>query len=147
MNSLLKRIVDSQMAEYQRRKIELKLVTKSDRAVVKADPIHLQMVFENLVNNAQKYSPDGTKVTVTVGADPKAVTVKVKDQGIGIAAADIPVLFRKFSRIENVNSMASGTGLGLYWAKKLAELHGGEIRVSSKLHEGTTFSVIIPRAK
>lgn len=145
MSKLLQSVVDSQKAEYAKRNIGLKLITKKERAIARADPLHMRMVFENLVNNAQKYSPAGTAVTVTVRAAAKAVTVRVRDQGIGIAAKDIPSLFRKFSRIENVNSMASGTGLGLYWAKKLVELHGGSIVVSSKLHRGTTFSVIIPR--
>lgn len=144
MNKLLKHVVDSQIVDYEKRNIGLELITKKDPAIAKADPLHMQMVFENLINNAQKYSPAGTKVTITVAVTPKALTVRVQDEGIGIAAKDISALFRKFSRIENVNSMASGTGLGLYWAKKLVELHGGEIKVSSELHKGTTFSVIIP---
>lgn len=144
MNKLLQGVVDSQMADYKKRNIALRLITKSDHAVAAVDPLYMQMVFENLVNNAQKYSPDGTSVTVTVSSTPEAITVRVKDQGIGIATKDIPSLFRKFSRLENVNSMASGTGLGLYWAKKLVELHGGSIKVSSQLRKGTTFSVIIP---
>lgn len=146
MNDLLKRVTDSQRTEYDERGIDLMLVAKSGGAIAKADPLHMQMVFENLVNNAQKYSPDNTKVTVTVTATSKEVVVRVKDQGIGIAEKDIPALFRKFSRIENVDSMASGTGLGLYWAKKLVELHGGKITVKSQMHKGTTFSVRIPRA-
>jgi two-component system phosphate regulon sensor histidine kinase PhoR len=144
MNNLLQRVVDGQIAEYKKRGIDLKLIMKNDHAVVKADPLHMQMVFENLINNAQKYSSAGTRVTVTVAASPKAVTVRIKDQGIGIAMKDIPALFHKFSRIENVNSMASGTGLGLYWAKKLVELHAGEIKVASELNKGTTFKVILP---
>lgn len=146
MNELLRDIVDSQMMGYNKRNIELKLITKNDHAIAEVDPLHMRMVFENLIHNAQKYSSDNTRVTVTVATTPQAVTVRVKDQGIGIATQDMPVLFRKFSRIENVNSMASGTGLGLYWAKKLVELHGGKIKVSSELHKGTTFSVILPIA-
>lgn len=144
MHKLLRRVVDGQKADYAKRNIALELVAGDDPVIVKADPLHMQMVFENLVNNAQKYSPAGTKVMITVATTAKAVTVQVKDQGIGIAAKDMPALFRKFSRIENVNSMASGTGLGLYWAKKLVELHSGKIKVTSELHKGTTFSVIIP---
>lgn len=144
MNEILRHVVSSQLLDYEKRDISLELITKNEKAVVKADPLHMQMVFENLINNAQKYSASGTTVTVEVAATPKAVTIRVKDQGIGIAARDIPVLFRKFSRIENVNSTASGTGLGLYWAKKLVELYNGTIEVSSRPNKGTTFSVIIP---
>lgn len=145
MNDLLEQVVESQTTAYKERDMNLKLLTSDDAAVVEADPIHMQMVLENLVNNAQKYSPAGTEVAVAVATTPQTVTVHVKDQGIGIATKDIPVLFRKFSRIENVNSTASGTGLGLYWAKKLVDLHHGKIEVSSRLGKGTTFSVILPK--
>lgn len=145
MNELLRRVVESQAAEYKEHDMGLKLLTSSETAVVKADPIHMQMVLENLINNAQKYSPAGTEVTAVVTTAPDTVTVQVKDRGIGIDTKDIPVLFRKFSRIENVNSTASGTGLGLYWAKKLVDLHEGKLEVSSRLGVGTTFSVILPR--
>ncbi|MDQ3123261.1 MAG: ATP-binding protein [bacterium] len=145
--SLLKKIVKGQRTDYKERQIELELMSEVKNIRILADPLHVQMVFENLINNAQKYSPSNTKVTVNASATRKYATVLVKDQGYGIAEEDIDSLFRKFSRIENVNSTASGTGLGLYWAKKLVELHGGEISVSSKLNEGTTFNVTLLTGK
>ena len=119
--------------------------TKLEKVKAVADPLHLRMIFENLINNANKYSPSGTNVEVIVSATDEVITVKVKDEGIGIDKQDIPKLFNKFSRIDNVSSTASGTGLGLYWAKKLVELYNGTITISSKLNKGTTFTVKLPR--
>jgi signal transduction histidine kinase len=107
----------------------------------------MNMIFENLIHNAHKYSPAESKVSVEIKSTPSNATITVADQGIGIDPADIPKLFNKFSRLENVNSTASGTGLGLYWAKKLVELYKGDISVASKLNKGTTFTVRLPRDK
>mgnify|MGYP000672161535 CR=1 FL=1 len=142
---LLQKIVLSQKPDFERRGIDLQLKTKEKSAKVYIDPLHIQMVFENLINNANKYSHQGSTVTLEIADSEKAVTVRVRDEGIGIAESDIPKLFNKFSRIENANSTAGGTGLGLYWAKKLVELYAGAISVTSKLGKGTTFTVCIPK--
>jgi PAS domain S-box-containing protein len=141
--TLLESVISSQLTEYKARDIEIKLIAPKKRVMIWADPLHMQMVMENLINNAQKYSAPNTKVSVEVENNSKSATIHVRDQGVGIARKDIAQLFQKFSRLENTDSTASGTGLGLYWAKKLVELHGGEINVASKLHKGTTFSVTI----
>lgn len=101
--------------------------------------------YKNILHNAEKYSPDGSVVTVTVSATPKDTIVTFTDTGIGIAEDDMGKLFKKFSRAESVISTASGTGLGLYWAKKIVDLHAGKITVESTLGKGTTFSVILPK--
>ncbi|HSX46857.1 MAG TPA: ATP-binding protein, partial [Patescibacteria group bacterium] len=108
------------------------------------DQLQMRMVFENLLDNANKYSPKGGDVTVNINTKPKKIIIKVQDQGIGIARTDISKLFHKFSRINNPKSIVGGTGLGLYWAKKLVELHNGTIKASSQLGKGTTFTVTIP---
>ena len=125
--------------------MRLVLNTEEESIICNVDPLHMQMVFENIINNANKYSPEGSTVTIEIASTPADMTVRVSDQGIGIHKKDIPKLFKKFSRAENVISTASGTGLGLYWAKKLVELHKGEIKVSSKPGKGSSFSVIIPK--
>ncbi len=142
---LLDRVIKSQKPDYEKRHMNLEIESIESSVVCSIDPLHMQMVFDNLINNANKYSPRGSTVVVELVTSPTDVIVQVKDKGIGIDAKDIPKLFKKFSRAENVNSTVSGTGLGLYWAKKLIELHGGEINLSSELGRGTTFSVRIPR--
>lgn len=141
---LLETIVSGQQPEFKKRNITLELTYPKSPITVCMDPLHIQMVLENIINNANKYSPPDTTVCVVLSEAPSSVTVTVADQGIGIAPEDIPKLFNKFSRIENATSTASGTGLGLYWAKKLVELYNGKITLKSELHKGSTFSVILP---
>jgi PAS domain S-box-containing protein len=144
---LLKKIVVSQKPYYDNRDIKLQFTSDHNPIHVEVDPLHIQMIFENLIDNANKYSGPGSTVSVEAVETPKRVTVHIKDQGVGIDPKDMPKLFNKFSRIENPTAMVSGTGLGLYWAKKLVEIYDGKITVTSKLNEGTTFSVSLPRKK
>lgn len=144
---ILKKIITSQKPDYDKRNIKLRLASDNSSAMIEVDPLHIQMIFENLIDNANKYSGPGSTVSIQLEETSSLVTVHVRDQGVGIDAKDIPKLFNKFSRIENPVSAVSGTGLGLYWAKKLIELYDGTINVASELHEGTTFSVSIPKEK
>ncbi|MEO5499731.1 MAG: PAS domain-containing sensor histidine kinase [Candidatus Saccharimonadales bacterium] len=144
---ILQKIVISQQPHYDKRNIKLRLQPVNDPVVINVDPLHIQMVFENLIDNANKYSPPGTTVSLRITSTPSFITMSIKDQGVGIEASDIPKLFNKFSRINNPESLVSGTGLGLYWARKLVELYGGKIGVRSELQKGTTFSVRLPRKK
>lgn len=109
------------------------------------DPGRVKMVIENIVDNASKYSPPHTKILVTVEKKKNAVSISVKDEGVGIETHDIPKLFHKFSRLPNTLSISvGGTGLGLYWAKRVIELHGGSISVKSSRTKGSTFVVTLP---
>jgi PAS domain S-box-containing protein len=104
----------------------------------------IRMVLENLIDNASKYS--GANTTITVSITRKQFTeITIIDQGVGIAKKDQGQLFRKFVRIHNAMSIsASGTGLGLYWAKEIITLHGGTITLNSRLHHGSTFTIQLP---
>lgn len=144
---LLHNIISGQSPEFAKRSIKLIFKPKKKSVKVRIDPLHIQMVLENLINNANKYSNPESEVSIEISETPDSVVVSVADQGIGIAEEDIPKLFNKFSRIENNRSTASGTGLGLYWAKKLIELYDGQICVQSCPSKGSTFSVKLPRGK
>lgn len=112
------------------------------------DPFRMRMVVENLLDNASKYSVDGKDITISVMKHTEAVTIAVKDEGFGIAKDEIPRLFHKFSRLDNPLSVTvGGTGLGLYWAKRIVSLHGGNIEVKSKPGEGSVFTIILPGKK
>jgi len=104
----------------------------------------LRHILGNLIGNAFKYSPAGTRVTLTARADPGEIVAIVADQGIGIPAEDLPRLFETFHRAANVGNI-SGTGLGLAIVKRAVELHGGKVDVDSTLGEGTRFTVRLPR--
>lgn len=106
------------------------------------------MVIENILDNASKYSYNGANITINIGRSGNYTSISIKDSGVGIRNADIKKLFGKFARIDNPLSIsATGTGLGLYWARKIVDLHGGTIEVSSKVNKGTTFTIKTPTGK
>jgi signal transduction histidine kinase len=114
-------------------------------ATILVDAEKLQLVLDNLIHNATKYSGPGTHISVEVKNHPHAVTVAVKDQGIGIDPADQARLFKRFSRIAGPQTAnIQGAGLGLYLAGRLVKMHGGRIFVKSAEGKGTTFTVELP---
>lgn len=109
------------------------------------DNDHLREVVSNLVENAIKYTLNGD-VIVNIEGDDSHVNVSVQDSGIGIPTEDIPHLFQKFYRVDNSDTREiGGTGLGLYLSRRLAELMGGQIKVSSEYKKGSTFTLELPR--
>ncbi|MHB1134167.1 MAG: ATP-binding protein [Chloroflexota bacterium] len=114
---------------------------------VPADPDRLERVVANLVGNALKYSPPDTTVQVSLTARDKTVVVSVRDQGRGIAAVDLPHLFERYYRSQEIReSKSEGLGLGLYIARLIVEAHGGKIWVRSQPGAGSTFSFSLPIA-
>ncbi len=112
---------------------------------VMADGDKLKQVFENLVGNALKYSPDGGEVRARLAVEGDNVRFAVTDQGIGIAPEHISQLFEKFFRVDSsTTAKIEGTGLGLTIVKHIVELHGGEVTVESVLGKGSTFGFRIP---
>jgi signal transduction histidine kinase len=110
------------------------------------DSEYARMALSNIFDNASKYTPEGKCITVEVAERPdNRVGVVISDEGVGIAAEDMDKLFKKFSRIPNPLSVkVGGTGLGLYWSYEIVRLHGGTIRVISKLGSGTKFTIMLP---
>jgi len=145
IGDMIEDIISEQVDKFKHKKQRIKLNIPQETIVVSADADRLRMVIENLVDNASKYTPDGGKITVTLSLKGKNCLVDIEDTGVGIKKSDLPKLFEKFTRLSNpLTKNVSGSGLGLYWAKKIVELHGGKIAVDSKLHAGTTFCVSIP---
>lgn len=115
-------------------------------APISIDPEKMRVVFQNLIENAIKYSTKGGRVFVNVGEDADAVRISVRDTGIGITLADKANIFGKFFRAQNAKAQDStGSGLGLYTTRKIVERHKGKIWFESKQDEGTTFFVTIPK--
>ena len=123
---------------------EVPVVAKVGRVPrVRGDADRLRQIFDNLIENAVKYSPAGEPVEVSVSQSNGAVLVSVRDRGPGIKAQDQRLIFEKFGRVTDDGSKP-GTGLGLYIARSIAEAHGGSIELSSAPGSGTTFSVRLP---
>jgi signal transduction histidine kinase/AmiR/NasT family two-component response regulator len=107
------------------------------------DRTRLEQVLTNLVGNALKFST-GKPVEVSVQGEDGLASVTIRDHGIGIPEEKLPLIFERFGRGVPARSYG-GLGLGLYVARQLVEAHGGQIRVTSAVGEGTTFSVDLPR--
>jgi two-component system, cell cycle sensor histidine kinase PleC len=112
---------------------------------IEADENRIKEVMLNLVSNAIKFSSEGGKITVNAQATHNEILVQIIDQGIGIPAEALPNLFQKFYQINGSDTrIRGGLGLGLYITKQIVEAHGGQIRVESKLNQGSTFSFTLP---
>jgi signal transduction histidine kinase len=110
------------------------------------DAGRLLRVIDNLIGNAIKYSPAGGEVIIGVEACGEWAVVRVRDQGVGIPAADLPRVFEPFHRGSNVVGRISGTGIGLAGTRRIVERHGGSMSVESSEGIGTTFTVRLPLA-
>ena len=109
------------------------------------DADRIEQVLTNLINNAIKFSPNGGVVTVASQQEETGWQVTVRDQGIGIPAAELSHLFERFYRASNANeAQIHGTGLGLYICKAIIEGHGGQIGIDSVQNEGTTVWFTVP---
>lgn len=112
---------------------------------IECDEDLMRQVLTNLIDNAIKYSPSQSKIIVRSHEEEGFVRVEVEDFGPGIPKDQLPLMFRKFSRlIRPMKEQVKGTGLGLYLSKYFIELHGGTIRVKSTEGQGTTFSFTLP---
>lgn len=109
------------------------------------DSEQIRMAIENLLDNAHKYTPAKKSVRIVLKRRRSCVEITITDQGVGIPAKDAHKIFDMFSRIENPSAIQEeGTGIGLYWAKKVITLHGGSIDVASVHNKGTTFTIKLP---
>lgn len=110
------------------------------------DEQYYRMALENILDNASKYTENGGNITISSKMVGDHAVISIADSGVGISPENISSLFAKFNRIPNdLTYKVAGSGLGLYWAEKIIDLHQGAIEVDSELKKGTTFSVSVPR--
>jgi len=142
---LVNEVLNEHLSIFEERQQTTKVTYAKPGISAVIDPARIKMVIENIVDNASKYSPPGKQILIFVEKKKTSVNISIKDEGVGIEKKDLPKLFRKFSRLPNNLSISvGGTGLGLYWAKRIIELHGGSIAVRSTKAKGSTFTVTLP---
>lgn len=109
------------------------------------DEGYVEGVLDNLLDNAIKYSKSGTRISIKLWREGEYACIAVRDQGLGIRKRDFGKLFTKFTRLDNEFSANSqGSGLGLYWVKKIISLHRGTIELASHEGKGSVFTVRLP---
>jgi signal transduction histidine kinase len=128
-----------------RKHTQLALSEDGEPRTVLLDPVKMIKVFNNLIENAIKYSQPGARIGVQISRDHGRVMVSVQDDGPGISPSDLKTLFTPFQRTRaRALSGEPGTGLGLAIAKQIVELHEGQIWVETEVGRGTTFYVSLP---
>ena len=138
-------VLSSMRLQIEKYKATVNVSTEGD-TTLKGDRLHLLSVIYNLIDNALKYSKDAPIIDVGLRGDSKEVTVIVADNGIGIANEYHDKLFEKFFRVPTGNTHnTKGYGLGLSYAAHVVSKHNGKIAVSSKLGDGTTFTITLPK--
>lgn len=143
---MISEIAEEMKGTVEARHQTMRVETEAEKPVpAVVDPARFRMVLENLMDNASKYTPDGGAITVCADIQNGELCVSVHDTGVGIAAESQSKLFTKFSRIPNsLSDTVDGSGLGLYWVKKIVELHDGVIEVMTNDGEGSTFTLRLP---
>lgn len=161
VNQVIGSVVKSELRAAEKRNHELRVESKDNVPPVCADPKELRRVLSNLVENAIKYTPDGGRIIVSNSEENSQVVIKISDNGRGIPAEDLPILFDKFHRGRPARHSAatadgttnaefledaevSGVGLGLYLAKNVMERMGGRITVQTEVGRGSTFTLHLP---
>ena len=129
----------------ERKQIRIEVENTAD-ATLTGDRELMEYAVYNLLNNAVKYSPSGTVVTVSGRAEPGRLLLAVRDQGIGMDRQDLKKIFRKFYRTHGaVESGEAGTGIGLSIVEQIVTHHGGRIEVTSAPGQGSCFTLVLPR--
>ena len=145
INALVSDILRGQKEIFDSRNQKVNVSLLPKEKTVHADQDRIRMVFENIIDNASKYSEENSSVSIDVEEAHDGIAVRVADQGVGIDPSGKSHLFEKFSRIDNdLSAKVGGTGLGLYWAKKIVDLHGGSITYHPNTPKGTVFTILLP---
>jgi signal transduction histidine kinase len=140
LSTIVKNAIDLHAAER-----EIRFSSDVTEAPVRGDADRLRQVFDNLLRNAIKYSPNGDPVDVTISAQGDRFRVAVRDRGIGIPEDEMTKLFQRFARASNARrAKIAGSGIGLFIVKMIVERHGGSVNVQSSLGNGSTFFVDLP---
>ncbi len=133
--------------EAQKKEINLKDATDKKLPQVTMDTDKIRIVFQNLVENALKYSNSGKSVTISARLVDSSVEVTVTDEGIGISEQDQERIFSKYFRADNAKQKGpTGSGIGLFTTKRIIEEHGGSIWFESEKDKGTAFHFTLPVA-
>ena len=142
---LIREIADSIAPVASQKSLTFEVRISPGIPLLKGVRVYVQEALLNILKNSLKYTLEGGQVTLQVQSDGQRLQVKVTDTGIGVPPEDLPKIFTEFYRARNAKALyKKGTGLGLSIAKKIVEMHRGEIGIESRLGKGTCVSFAIP---
>ncbi|EKN71068.1 integral membrane sensor signal transduction histidine kinase [Neobacillus bataviensis LMG 21833] len=145
MNEFIRRTIIQFINDPANNEFEFNFHPYNEAIFAMIDPKWFQRVIDNLLTNACKYNPSGTKVTISISSiEQHLMTISIEDDGIGMDKETLNNLFTRYYRGTNTSDSGSGTGLGMAITKQLVQLHGGSINVKSTPHMGTIVRILIP---
>lgn len=144
IKKILTEVMDDNVTAIKEKNINIEL-DLDQKTKVKADPEKMAQAWQNLIDNAIKYSKNGSKIHILSKSSKSEILFTIEDHGMGIPQEEQSRVFDKFFRAKNASvSENSGTGLGLYIVKSIIEGHGGKIKFKSQEGKGTTFYISLP---
>jgi two-component system NtrC family sensor kinase len=144
LEGVLKYSLDMFDAQIKNKKLNLAMDISSNLLPLRANPIRIRRMLDNLLGNAIKYTPDGGNVNVSISMQEHQIILKVEDTGPGIPAEEQNNIFEKFYRATTAPNGVEGSGLGLAIVKSIVTSHQGRVWVESTVGKGSTFIVILP---
>lgn len=146
VNRLVNYMIKDTAGVFEKRGQTVTFLPTEGELVAYIDGEIVRMVVENILDNASKYTPEGGNVHVAIIDDDTSFTISVADEGVGISTDQQEQLFKKFVRIDNpLSTKVGGTGLGLYWAKRSIDLHGGDVTHRHNAPTGSIFEIKLPK--
>jgi two-component system, OmpR family, phosphate regulon sensor histidine kinase PhoR len=145
IHEIIRSAVANFALQIEQREGYLQLDLQADPPVVEGDPTHIASMIHNLLDNANKYSPDKPEIAIRTRNVPRGVEVAIRDKGLGISREARRHIFDKFYRVHTGNLHdVKGFGLGLSYVKAMMDAHHGEVRVESETGKGSTFFLFFP---
>ena len=148
VHTIIEKVLNNLSVQLEQRQGEVHLTFEATQENIEADELHLTNILYNLIDNANKYSPDGLRLHIGTRHDQAGVHVRVADHGQGMNKDQLTRIFDPFYRVPTGNLHdVKGFGLGLSYVKKMVEAHGGTIQATSQLGKGSTFDLFLPFKK
>lgn len=146
VNDIIQKAVENIRLHVEQRDGHVDFVLDTEDPMIEADEVHLTNLISNLLDNANKYSPEAPMITVSSWEEEGWLAISISDKGQGISKSDQEKIFERFFRVSTGNLHdVKGFGLGLSYVKEIVEAHGGMLSLDSKLGEGCTFIVRLPK--
>jgi len=144
LEGILRYTIDMLQGQIKSKNLNVHLDIAPVLPALRANPIRLRQVLDNVIGNAIKYSYPNAEIHISIHFEENQIILQVTDQGPGIPVADQPRIFDKFYRGTNINSDVEGSGLGLAIVKNIVENHQGRIWVESTIGKGSSFFIVLP---
>lgn len=145
VNQVIETAIDNIAIQVQKRNGSIRFHLDAHPSKLMADQMHLTNIIHNLLDNANKYSPDEPDILVTTASRSEGIVIAVQDHGLGMSRDSVQKIFDRFYRVPTGNLHdVKGFGLGLAYVKTMVEAHGGTVSVKSELKKGSTFEIVLP---